>query len=77
MLARKRMIWGIALVIVLAAAAAGGWLWWKKNGTHGTAKQEALTPVKSVSAVKDSYDVIVTGTDPEGIAAAVSAPATG
>ncbi|UUZ94852.1 FAD-dependent oxidoreductase [Paenibacillus sp. P25] len=77
MLARKRMIWGIALVIVLAAAAAGGWLWWKKNGTHGTAKQEALTPVKSVSAVKDSYDVIVTGTDPEGIAAAVSAARNG
>lgn len=38
---------------------------------------KSLAPVASVKTVKSSYDVIVVGTDPEGVAAAVSAARNG
>ncbi|MCZ8515948.1 FAD-dependent oxidoreductase [Paenibacillus filicis] len=74
---RKQWIWGIIVLLVLAAAGAGGWYWWMKNGARGTAKPQALIPVKSAASIKDSYDVIVAGTDPEGISAAISAARNG
>lgn len=42
---------------------------------HGVT--EELLPVVSVTEVADHYDVVVTGTDPEGIAAAISAARNG
>ncbi|WP_284637960.1 FAD-dependent oxidoreductase [Paenibacillus silviterrae] len=47
----------------------------KSKGQVGQAQE--LTAVKTVKDPKDSYDVIVVGTDPEGVAAAVSAARNG
>ncbi len=78
----KGYVFVIAL-IVLIAAGAGAWHYWKAGGTkagtdsgHRKAAQK-LAEVKTVSTPKDSYDVIVAGTDPEGVAAAVSAARNG
>lgn len=68
-------------LVVLIAAGASGLYWWKSGSTeahggHAGAPQK-LTDVKTVDVPKDSYDVIVAGTDPEGVAAAVSASRNG
>ncbi|MFD7524266.1 FAD-dependent oxidoreductase [Paenibacillus chitinolyticus] len=71
----------LVLVLVLLAGAGGGWYYysskWKAAvGGPLPAKQE-LTKVVSVDKLKDNYDVIVVGTDPEGVSAAVSASRNG
>ena len=67
----------IDFVAVLGAAAS---LYYQykhlSKGNHSTTKQ-VLEEVKSVKKAKDAYDVIVVGTDPEGLAAAVSAARNG
>ncbi len=68
-----RMAIGLGLLLVLLI---GGWLWWYSSDKKpGDIKQ--LQQVSSVSQVKEAYDVIVTGTDPEGVSAAVSAARNG
>ncbi|MFB6363629.1 FAD-dependent oxidoreductase [Paenibacillus elgii] len=73
----------VIALIVLIAAGAGAWHYWKTGGTKaGAGKVERkaaqkLEAVKTVSTPKDSYDLIVAGTDPEGVAAAVSAARNG
>ncbi|SCW45749.1 FAD dependent oxidoreductase [Paenibacillus tianmuensis] len=73
----------VIALIVLIAAGAGAWHYWKTGGTKaGAGKSERkaaqkLEEVKTVSTPKDSYDLIVAGTDPEGVAAAVSAARNG
>lgn len=74
---RKGWMWGSIGVAIVLVAALGGWVWWHKYAVRGTAKQQTLTEVKSVTSVKESYDVIVAGTDPEGVSAAVSAARNG
>jgi len=72
-----------ALVLVAALGAAVYVLASKKaGGSLAISPGVKLTPqklqeVKSVKDVKDSYDVVVVGTDPEGIAAAISAARNG
>lgn len=71
----------LALMFILLAAAGGPYLVWKEKYGGGlnneTAKAQKLEKVKTVDAPKDSYDVIVVGTDPEGVAGAVSAARNG
>ncbi|TBL81863.1 FAD-dependent oxidoreductase [Paenibacillus thalictri] len=69
----------IAFVVMMIVAAVWGAFQGKKSGTpHSVAGQvQKLKEVKSVSDPKSSYDVIVVGTDPEGVAAAVSAARNG
>jgi hypothetical protein len=71
--------WFILLItVVVLISSGGGWLYYKKK--HESLieyKLEALQTVKSVAKVQDKYDVIVVGTDPEGITAAVSAARNG
>ncbi|MEW9700088.1 FAD-dependent oxidoreductase [Paenibacillus sp. SI8] len=71
------LMWALILLAVLAAAAS---LYYQykhpANSGHSTKKQ-SLEEVKSVKKAKDTYDVIVVGTDPEGVAAAVSASRNG
>ncbi|TVY11949.1 FAD-dependent oxidoreductase [Paenibacillus cremeus] len=70
----------LAVVVLLVAAGAGVYWWkpWSKTGKEGVVgKPQPLAQVKTVKAPKDSYDVIVVGTDPEGVAAAVSAAKNG
>lgn len=75
---RKWML--IALIAVLIGVG-GGWLYYQKKtsgymSTDNLVKQEPMEVV-SVDKPQDSYDLIVVGTDPEGISAAVSAARNG
>ncbi|GAA3408244.1 FAD-dependent oxidoreductase [Paenibacillus hodogayensis] len=77
--ARKNVVVLLTLIgvaIAIAAATAIGLLWDRKDGGASTAPGQ-LEPVQSVAAAKNAYDVIVVGTDPEGVAAAVSAARNG
>lgn len=71
----------LALTFVMLIAIGGPYLFWKeKYGgglNNGTAEAQELKPVKTVKEPENSYDVIVVGTDPEGVAGAVSAARNG
>jgi len=73
---KKGWLLAVAAVVLVAAIGAGSYML-AKRGAGTTAKPQALQEVKSVKNVKSSYDVIVVGTDPEGVAAAVSAARNG
>ncbi|MBP1156539.1 MULTISPECIES: FAD-dependent oxidoreductase [unclassified Paenibacillus] len=68
-------------LLVLIAAGASALYWWKSGSTQAHGGQagatQKLAEVKTVETPKDSYDLIVAGTDPEGVAAAVSAARNG
>lgn len=73
----------IALLVAVAAlgALAYGWASKGKAGSAGTephvGKPQELKQVQTVQEPKDAYDLIVVGTDPEGVAAAVSGARNG
>ncbi|OPH48540.1 hypothetical protein BC351_08725 [Paenibacillus ferrarius] len=76
----KGWIWLMATLIVLAVLAAAGSLYYQykhKAETLRNVAKQGLEEVKSVKKAKEAYDVIVVGTDPEGVAAAVSAARNG
>ncbi|OCT14972.1 hypothetical protein A8709_12645 [Paenibacillus pectinilyticus] len=77
----KGWLWLMGIMIVLtllAATAAMLFQYHHHNKIKGhSGQQQALEPVQSVKKAKDTYDVIVVGTDPEGVAAAVSAARNG
>ncbi|WP_079912924.1 FAD-dependent oxidoreductase [Paenibacillus sp. 32352] len=77
--ARGWLLAVIAIVLVAAIGAAAYWYAVKKEGasTSGRGVSKALMEVKSTKDIKNSYDVIVVGTDPEGVAAALSAARNG
>jgi hypothetical protein len=72
-------LWMSALIVISIVAAVAALydqyhhpsLQGKIGGTN------SIEPVKTTSQIKDNYDVIVVGTDPEGIAAALSAARNG
>jgi hypothetical protein len=68
------VLFGLALCI--AAATAIGLIWDAKQAKE-KAQAGVLEPVKSLEKAKESYDLIVVGTDPEGVIAAVSAARNG
>lgn len=67
----------LAMTFVLLFAIGGPYLVWKEKyggGLHNkTAEAQELETVKTVKTPADAYDVIVVGTDPEGVAGAVAA----
>jgi hypothetical protein len=72
--------WLLVLAAVLIVAAAGASLYifaMKKGFSGGLRPPQTLVEVKSAKEIKNNYDVIVVGTDPEGVAAAVSAARNG
>lgn len=79
---RIRIVALAALSAVCAAfVAAAGW-WLKTKGTgffgdKGDSREFVPPPAKELKDLEDSYDVIVVGTDPEGVVAAVSAARNG
>lgn len=79
MLRNKWVILALSFIILLGAGAPV--LYYKEKYGGGlvneTPDPQALNPIKTVSKPKDSYDTIVVGTDPEGVAAAVSAARNG
>ncbi len=50
---------------------------WKKNKHADRTKAQAPQKVRLAADIKSDYDVIVVGTDPEGVTAAVSAARNG
>ncbi|WP_440446616.1 FAD-dependent oxidoreductase [Paenibacillus elgii] len=75
---KKGLRLAIGLGLLLAFIAGSG-LWWYSHykSTAMPGEMKPLLQVSSVSQIKEAYDVIVTGTDPEGVAAAVSAARNG
>lgn len=59
---------GILILLAVLAAAASLYYQYKHHisGGQSQAKQE-IEEVKSVKKTKEAYDVIVVGTDPEGL----------
>ena len=77
---RKWSMLGMALALI--AVFFVGWVAVEKYVLSDYRKPrlgtyEPFIPVESIEAPKERYDVIVVGTDPEGIAAAVSAARNG
>ncbi|MGG2198890.1 FAD-dependent oxidoreductase [Paenibacillus validus] len=71
---------GVLVALVLIAAAASGLYVWQKKAAVQNVKAgqvQKLQEVQTVKTPKEQYDVIVAGTDPEGVAAAVSASRNG
>ncbi|GEM_PF-135993 len=77
---KKRFGWkwliGSALVVAIIAGGAA-YLWMKDKDTTNHNKRQELLAVESAEQIQKQYDVIVAGTDPEGVAAAVSAARNG
>lgn len=73
----------ISLVILFCISAVGGWLYLhhkndsSKSKTRSESIKDGLVQVMSSSHLQDNYDVIVVGTDPEGISAALSSARNG
>ncbi|MDF2925056.1 MAG: FAD-dependent oxidoreductase [Paenibacillaceae bacterium] len=71
----------LGLMFALLLVIGGPYLVWKEKYGGGldnkTADVQQLEKVHAVKAPKEAYDVIVVGTDPEGIAGAVSAARNG
>lgn len=72
---KKILLISSAIVLIVVAVVAGYWI--KSKDTVNTNKKQPLETVVSTTDIKDSYDVIVAGTDPEGVMAAVSAARNG
>lgn len=75
---QKQVLLLLAAILFLACAAFGSY-WYYKYQTRfiNYAKSEPLIPVQSTAEIDSDYDTIVVGTDPEGIAAALSASRNG
>ncbi|WP_442603519.1 FAD-dependent oxidoreductase [Paenibacillus sp. KN14-4R] len=65
------------VLILLAVAGAGGALYYQYKHQKHLGIPQKLEQVESANKINDEYDVIVVGTDPEGITAAVSAARNG
>lgn len=81
-MSRKKEVILTLIVIVLLGAAAGWYRTVKQDEAGASApaagkSERKLENVRSVEKLNDTYDVVVVGTDPEGIAAAVSAARNG
>lgn len=66
----------LVLFFLLLIFAVSFYLYLKSNVPR-PGKPQPLAAVQSTASLQDSYDVIVVGTDPEGIAAAVSSARNG
>ncbi|MCU6709061.1 FAD-dependent oxidoreductase [Paenibacillus sp. J5C_2022] len=77
----KKRLYSIAAVMVVLLGACAGWFYIQGKEESPAAEfvlaSQKLKQVVSVEQLQDTYDVIVVGTDPEGISAAVSAARNG
>ncbi|GKU76980.1 hypothetical protein L3i20_v213770 [Paenibacillus sp. L3-i20] len=64
-----------AVLLIIFAGIAGVYL--RSEDTVNTSNRQELLAVESAAEVKSQYDVIVAGTDPEGVTAAISAARNG
>lgn len=76
--ARRNVIVMLLLIGVAVAIAATTAIGLLKGGKEDTAgKLREVQPIATVQQAQNQYDVVVVGTDPEGVAAAVSAARNG
>lgn len=73
--AKRKGVW--FAVIFTAIVLAGFTIWSWRNGSYDTSWDQSLPPLQSTQNISDRYDVIVAGTEPEGVASAVSAARNG
>ncbi|PYI56977.1 FAD-dependent oxidoreductase [Paenibacillus flagellatus] len=84
----KKWIFVTAILVVVVVGSGAGYYSWQKGERSGSSPsprsansaagdKRVSQQVVSVEAPKDNYDVVVVGTDPEGVAAAVSAARNG
>ncbi|RKN84862.1 FAD-dependent oxidoreductase [Paenibacillus ginsengarvi] len=82
----KKWIFTMTILLVALLGMGAGLYSWQMNDRSAKSAHSTNSPnagkrepqqVVSVAALKDSYDLVVVGTDPEGIAAAVSAARNG
>ncbi len=74
---RRNMFLFLALILVAFLIAAGTLYYVMTVDTQQVGAPQELQKVDWVKQPKDQYDVIVTGTDPEGIVTAISASRNG
>lgn len=76
---KQSKLWLVIMssLIILTLIAGGAALYYQYKHPHNLSKPQELEKVNISPNITDQYDVIVVGTDPEGIAAAVSASRNG
>lgn len=74
---KKVVVASVSLLLIASVTTAAGYAWLQDNSTENSHKRQELEAVASVDEVQGSYDVIVAGTDAEGIAAAISGARNG
>jgi len=74
---RKSMFITVLILVLLAGSLYAYRMWQQARDTSNPTVHQDLQSVKTVAAPGDTYDVIVAGTDPEGVMAAVSAARNG
>lgn len=70
----------VAVSLLLLTGLSGsilGWMYMEHNSTEISHPHQPLLQVESITEPNQTYDVIVAGTDPEGVAAAISAARNG
>ncbi|MFD0588943.1 FAD-dependent oxidoreductase [Paenibacillus sp. GCM10027627] len=72
----RKGIWAAAIAVCLLAVAVY-WGWRSSYSGVQLPPAEPLPQLESKETLREQYDVIVAGTDPEGVAAAVSAARNG
>lgn len=74
----KAWVYFMSFLILLAMVGAVAALYYQYNHYQASkGKTNSLNEVKVTKNIKDSYDVVVIGTDPEGVMAAISAARNG
>ncbi len=73
---KKQIVIASVAVLLIASAVLIG-LWYKSGETKNLNEKQPLEEVVTEATISESYDVIVAGTDPEGVTAAVSAARNG
>ncbi|WP_145407335.1 FAD-dependent oxidoreductase [Paenibacillus xylanexedens] len=74
---RIALIAAVVFIVVCSAAYGAFYIWNKNYKFNNNYVWQPLEAVQSTTKLAESYDVIVAGTDPEGITAALSAARNG
>ncbi len=74
---RQKTFVVILIAVLLAGSLYAYRMWQQSRDTSNQDVRQELQPVPTVDQTQEEYDVIVAGTDPEGVMAAVSAARNG
>jgi len=74
---RQKTFVTVLILVLLAGSLYAYRMWQQASDTSNSSARQELQPVKTIESARGEYDVIVAGTDPEGVMAAVSAARNG